>query len=321
MKTVGALGERGLIRLLRDLLPGLSMIGDDCAVLPAIESPVVTTDSFMEGSHFHRWWAPPEVLGRRFLEAALSDLAAMGAKAGWVFAALHLPPEMPVRWLVGFYEGLLHRAEVPVAGGETVRSGTLGLTLTAIGEGGDPGTLMRRSTLSSGDRLWVTGPIGRALNAPKLLERAEGVTGSDLVPVLEVLSTPELHQVRAFLTPEAALVRGEYLRTAGIRCAIDISDGLLSEAEHLAAESGVDVIIDLEAVPLFASVEKTPLEAASAGEDFELLFAAPAGWEPGFPGCAPVGRAGDPGGGLKVRMDGKKIEPNRTGYDHMEVGE
>lgn len=321
MKTVGALGERGLIRLLRDLLPGLSMTGDDCAVLPALETPIVTTDSFMEGSHFHRWWASPEVLGRRFLEATLSDLASMGAKAGWVFAAVQLPPEIPVRWLVGFYEGLLHRAEVPVAGGETVRSGTLGLTLTAIGEGGDPSTLMRRSTLRSGDRLWVTGPIGRALNAPGLLARAEGVTGDDLLPVKEVLSDIEMEQVRSFLIPKAALEHGERLRSNGVRCAIDISDGLLSEAGHLAAESGVDVIIDLEAVPLFASVSDRPLEAAAAGEDFELLFAAPAGWEPGFPGCVPVGWAGDPGGGLKVRMDGREIEPNRTGYDHMEVGE
>ncbi len=320
-ETVGALGERGLIRLLRKRFSGLSMAGDDSAVLPSLECPVVTTDTFLEGSHFHRWWAPSRVLGRRLLEATLSDLAAMGAEPMCIFTALQLPPDISVKWLLEFYEGLLQRTAVPIAGGETVRSNKLSLTLTAIGEGGDPQSLMRRSSLRDGDVLWVTGPLGKALDAPELLSRGGGLTGERLESAGDAYTSNELEQLRAFLCPRATLDKGYALRSSGVRCAIDISDGLLSEAGHLAAESEVSVIIDVNKVPFFRSAAGRPLLAVSAGEDFELLFGAPCEWQPECPGCVPVGRAEGSGKGLKVLMDGREIEPPSTGYDHMEVEE
>lgn len=317
--TVGDLGERGLIRRLRSSLPGLSMAGDDCAVLPPLRSPVITVDTFLEGSHFHRWWAPPGILGRRTLEATLSDLASMGADPVTVLVALELPPETSVDWLLEFYGGLLTRVTVPIAGGETVRSGLFGITLTAVGEGHDQGTLMRRSTLEPGDWIWVTGPIGRSLGAPDLLERCGGMTGDRLEPRGGGLSSSEIDQTRAFLQPEAAIDEGRLLRSKGVRCAIDISDGLLSEAAHLAAESEVDVIIELDRVPFLDAVADRPLEASSAGEDFVLLFGAREGLAPGLPGCARVGTAGGAGGDLRVLQGGVEVETAATGYDHMEV--
>jgi thiamine-monophosphate kinase len=317
--SAGDLGERGLIRALRERFPGLSQAGDDGAVLPPLLCPVISTDTFLEGRHFHRWWAPPAVLGRRLLEAALSDLAAMGAEARWVLAALELPADLPVEWLMDFYGGLLARAEVPMAGGETVRSERLGLTLTVLGEGGDTRSLLRRSSLSPGDSLWVTGPLGRALGAPGLLERCGGLAGEDLEPTRESLSGVELAQVRAFLEPRAELAAGALLRSLGVRCAIDISDGLLSEAAHLAEESLVDVHLDLDRVPFLDAVADRPLEAAAAGEDYLLLFGAPGGVASVLPGAREVGRTGGSGGKLRVTMGGREITPAVTGYDHMEM--
>lgn len=318
-RTIADLGERGLIGRLRESIPALSGIGDDSAVLPALACPVVTTDSFFEGTHFHRWWAPAPVLGRRLLEAALSDLAAMGAEAGWIFPAVSLDPGMDADWLEDFYHGLTGRVDVRVGGGETVRGNRFGITLTAIGEGGDPHTLLRRSSLKPGDVLWTSGPVGRALGAPEMLERAGGMRGDPLEPVKDGFTREEVDQLRAFLLPGAQLDIGRRLREMGVRCAIDISDGLLSEAQHLCRESGVDVVLELDETLFFPSVSDRPAEAAAAGEDFVLLFGAPPKLDLSAMGCHIAGRAAGGRGKLTVLLHGKEVDVRSTGYDHMEV--
>lgn len=318
-ERVADLGERGLIRHLRERIPALSGIGDDSAVLPSLVCPVVTTDSFFEGTHFHRWWAPAPVLGGRLLEATLSDLAAMGAKAGWIFPAVSLDPDMDVDWLEGFYHGLTRRGEVRVAGGETVRGRRFGITLTAIGEGGDPNSLLRRSSLKPGDVLWTSGPVGRALGAPEMLERAGGMRGDPLAPEKGDFTREEVDQLRAFLLPVAELDTGRRLREMGIRCAIDISDGLLSEAQHLCRESGVDAVLELEETLFFPSVSHRPAEAAAAGEDFVLLFGASPELDLSAMGCRMAGRAAGGRGELTVLLHGNKMDVRSLGYDHMEV--
>jgi len=295
--TVGELGERALIRRIRDIFPSLTLIGDDSAVLSPLSCPVVTTDSFQEGTHFHRWWCDPDILGRRLLEAALSDLAAMGAEPGWVFAAMGLPPDLEVRWLENFYRGLTSRRDCVLAGGEIIRSATFMLTLTAVGEGGDPGKLLLRSSLGPDDWLWLTGPIGRAVDAPALLERAGGMSGPDLEPVNPGLDPASIEQIRAFLQPGAEFTASHICRNRGVLAAIDISDGLISEAAHLARESGVDTHIELDLVPVFGSVADRPLDAASAGEDFVLLFGAKSGHD--------------------VHSGGQILETHGSGYDHF----
>jgi thiamine-monophosphate kinase len=313
---VGDLGERKLLRHLRDRFPRLSMIGDDAVDLPPLSCPVVTTDSFFEGSHFYRWWCDPSILGRRLVEATLSDLAAMGASPGWMLCALACPADTDLHWLEGFYEGLLSRSDNLIAGGETVSSTVLGVTLTAIGEGQDSDQLFRRSLLAPGDRLWITGRIGRALDAPALLEACGGLHGDELLPDRPT-GPDSLEQLRAFLQPRAAFGAVRAIRGRGVRCAIDVSDGLFSEAAHLAAESGVDVAVDLDSVPFFSSVADRPVEAASSGEDFVLLFGASAGVsfeDVGFP-C--VGAASKGEGKLSVRLGGREVEPGTRGYDHF----
>lgn len=318
-QLISDIGERGLIRRLREIFPQLSVIGDDSAVLSGIRCPVVTTDSFFEGTHFYRWWAPPRILGRRLLEAALSDIAAMGARAKWAFAALALDPGMKLNWIEDFYRGLTERDDIIIAGGETVRGECMGITLTIIGEGEEPETLLRRSSLLPGDNLWVSGLIGRALNAPLLLEKVGGFEGDDLNPRRKVISDAELVQLRDFLQPRAELELGIELRQLGVRCAIDISDGLISEAEHLSRESGVNAVLNISESMFYDSVKNRPLAASAAGEDFSLLFGAANGLDFSSKGCFVIGRAESGKGEVSAFLDGDKVNIGATGYDHMEV--
>ncbi|MCD4701533.1 MAG: thiamine-phosphate kinase [Candidatus Aegiribacteria sp.] len=301
------------------MFPSLHAIGDDSAVLPGIQCPVVTTDSFYEGTHFQRWWAQPRILGRRLLEAALSDIAAMGARADWFLAALSIDPDMRVDWIEDFYRGLTEREDVILAGGETIRGKRLGVTLTVIGEGEERDTLLRRSSLRSGDNLWISGLLGRALDAPAKLEKIGGLLGDDLKSSSGLISSAELEQLRAFLQPRAELELGIKLRKMGIRCAIDISDGLFSEAAHLALESSVDIVLEIDETIFFDSVKDKPLAASAAGEDFVLLFGAPATLDFSSVGCSMIGRAETGNGKTAIFLNGKRVNITATGYDHMEV--
>lgn len=301
MPTVGELGERGLLRLLISEL-GLDLAGDDGAVLPGIPSPVVTVDSYFEGVHFHRWWCRPEVLGRRLLEATLSDLAAMGAQPLWSLAAVSLTPDIEVDWLLGFYRGLTERPDCRLAGGETIRGGTFGITLTAIGALDGPPLL--RTAAVPGDVLFVTGPLGRTLSSPRLLEESRH----------RVLSPAEAEQARLFLEPRARFDASRMIREAGCRCAIDISDGLASESAHIARESAVRVCISRESVPLVPFASGRPLEAFGAGEDYELLFTARDGKV--FPGCFRIGWVEEGEGVFIVGPEGRTVL-SVEGYDHF----
>ena len=330
--TVGETGERRLIELLRTRFGGLDAhAGDDAALTDALDRPVLTVDSFFEGTHFYSWWAPADVLGRRLLEATLSDLAAMGATPTCCLVALALPKELPVQWLLRLYDGLFGRAEeCSILGGEIVRSSVFGITITAVGNLEGAAAPLRRCGVKPGDGVYVAGRVGRALDAPGLLERCGGLSGDPLEPARKdvVLSSAQLEQLQCFLHPSAQLSEGAKLRHLGIEAAIDVSDGVLSEARHLARESGVDIEIDAEALPLFDSVVGRPLEAAAAGEDFVLMFSAPNDFDASSCGFdflpVNIGRAaGESGGGHLFwvnesgRVELTDEDSSRTGYDHF----
>lgn len=299
---IGEMGERGFIEALRREFP-MALAGDDAAVLKNLSTPVVTTDSFFQGTHFHRWWTTAERTAERLLEATLSDLAAMGCPPGYLFSSLMLPGDIEVGWIMDFYRGLTSRPDCSLAGGETVRGPVFGVTLTAIGDCGEAPPLLR-SSATPGETLWVTGPLGRALDSPELLERSREME----------LTAEETEQVRLFLEPRARFDAVQGIRAAGGKAAIDISDGLFSECRHIMEESGAGVSLDLGRVPLVPYCSGRPLEACSAGEDFELLFSLPPGAE--VQGAAMIGRVtGD--GELHVIADGKRIDSGQGGYDHF----
>lgn len=304
MKNLQDIGEHGFIRAIRDRFP-MAAAGDDAAVLTSLKTPVVTTDSFFEGTHFYRWWTAPDLLAIRLLEAALSDIAAMGAEPRSVLSAVTLPSDMDVDWLMEFYKGLTSRSDCPVVGGETIEGSDFGITLTVIGDCGSKKPLLR-SAVKPGDSIWVTGPLGRSLDSPDLLKN-----GRD-----EELTAMEKEQVELFLAPKARFDALPAMRSCAVKAAIDISDGLFSECSHLARESGVEITVELERVPLVPYAESYPVAACSAGEDFELLFALPSGaTEPGV-GFYRIGTASE-GMEFTVTYHGKRIENDSRGYDHF----
>lgn len=251
-------------------------IGDDAAAWqPAKGAAVVaTTDMLVEGIHFRLDWTSPQDLGWKALAVNLSDLAAMGARTGRGLVSVALLPHQ-VELVELLYEGMSELARLSgtrIVGGDTVRSsGPLVVNVTLFGEA-DQESLMRRSGAQTGDVLALTGTVGAAAAGLDLLVRDDR----------EALARPEARPLLAALhRPQARIAAGAALAAAGVRCAIDVSDGVASEARHLARASGVTIQIDVETLPLAREAVSLLGEsrarglALGGGEDYELLFALP----------------------------------------------
>jgi len=289
--------------------------GDDCALLaPSAGSELaVSVDTSVVDVHFPPA-APAVAIGHRALAVALSDLAAMGARARWCLLAATLP-EADEAWLESFAAGfhaLCRRSGVVLVGGDVTR-GPLSLSVTVQGEVPAGGAL-RRSGARAGDILAVTGALGGGRGG--LAVWHAGVRDLD-DPLL-----------RAYLLPEPRLAAGEALRELA-HAAIDISDGLLADLQHLCGASGVGASLQPEALPLAEGLvarlgEAAAREAALAGgDDYELLVALPPETLPeaehrlralGLP-LTPIGRVvGEPG------IHGVDDSARPAGWQHFPGG-
>ena len=239
--------------------------GDDCAIIApsAGNAFAVTTDTLIEGRHFLPTLDPFK-LGRRVVNVNLSDLAAMGAQPRYALLSLTLP-QIDEAWISRFSDGLwsaLDAYSVELIGGNTTQ-GPLAIALTAFGEL-PPAAALKRSGARVGDELWVSGALGDAGWAMHALTTAQ------------CEATPE--QIAKYECPEARVSLGLALRGIATSC-IDISDGLLSEAKHIATASNISIDIDIAAIP--TGLESGLLDAfgqhclLSTGDAYELLFTAP----------------------------------------------
>ncbi len=285
-------------------------IGDDAAILrlPRGEDLVVSIDTLVSGVHFPASLSPRAV-GHRALAVNLSDLAAMGARPMWFTLALTLP-EVNEPWLEGFAAGLgqlAHRAGIALVGGDTTR-GPLSITIQVHGAAA-PRTALRRDGAKPGDELWVTGRPGLAALGLRVLQSG---------------AREEEPACAAFLWPEPRVAMGRALRGLAT-AAIDVSDGLLADAGHIAERSGCGIEIDTACLPLEAELAALRREDALAlcltgGDDYELCFTAPAAAaEPiesaaaalGLP-CRRIGRVAE---GSGTQCAG--FCPERTGFQHF----
>ena len=241
-------------------------VGDDCALLPPRPGMLlaVSTDMLVEGRHFLPG-ADAEKLGAKSLAVNLSDLAAMGARPLWFTLALSLP-DADESWLAGFAAGigaLAARCGIALVGGDTTR-GPLSITIQVHGAAA-PGRALRRDGARAGDSLWVTGHPGLAALGLQRLQT--GVAEDDPV-------------CAAFVWPEPRLAFGRSLGGLAT-AAIDVSDGLLADAGHIAERSGLGIEIDATLLPLEGALGTIPRSEALAlcltgGDDYELCFTAPA---------------------------------------------
>jgi thiamine-monophosphate kinase len=257
------LGEGPEFDAIRTMLgewgPRARGIGDDAAVLdvPERQQLVVSTDASVEGVHFRREWLSAEEIGARAAAAALSDLAAMAASPLGLLLAL----AVPVSWRSEIPElarGLgatAARAGCPIVGGNVTRASELSLTITVLGSAASP---LRRSGVRAGDAIFVTGTLGGPGAALRALLSGRVPSSADMM---------------RFIAPVPRLAEARWLAAHGAHAAIDLSDGVLGDAAHLARASGVTLALDLAVVPRVAGV--TPDEAASSGEEYELLVAMP----------------------------------------------
>lgn len=238
-------------------------IGDDCAVLrpPRGHELLVTTDFSLEGTHFRRAWHPPDSVGHRCLARGLSDIAAMGGQPLAAFLSLGLPANLPQRWADNFLRGLLRLAKevgVPLAGGDIAES-PIGVLADIVVVGTvAKGKALLRSGARAGDRIYVTGELGGSAAALMQLR-----AGKKLTP----------RQKATHFYPTPRLDVGRALRRLATAC-IDLSDGLSTDLSHICEESGAGAIVNASSVPV---ARGATLELAlHGGEDYELLFTAPA---------------------------------------------
>ncbi len=280
--TLADLGEFGLITRVTAgrVQPATTLLGpgDDAAVVAAPDGRVVVcTDSAVEGVHWRPDWSSPQEVGRLVVAANLADVAAMGAVPTALLAALSCPPATDVEQLAGYAEGMWAEAAVVgvgVVGGDVTSAAQVVLTVTALGslEGRDPVT---RAGARPGDVLAVRGRLGWAAAGLAVLSR--GFRSPAAV-------------VGAHRVPEPPYAAGPEAARAGATAMVDVSDGLLADAAHLASASRVDVDIDRTALVRTTLEPEGPLQqVASAlggdpmawvltgGEDHALLATFPAG--------------------------------------------
>jgi len=275
--------EREIIKLLRsfagpknkELIRG---IGDDCAVIRLDEKRMwlITMDTLVESVHFNPEWHPPDKLGRKVLAVNVSDIAAMGGKPSFAFLSLGLPGNFDPAWVEKFSRGLnqaCQEYECSLAGGDTVRSprGTV-ITLTVIGEV-EADRIIYRNTARPGDEVWVSGTLGNAAAGLALCEsgKAEDIAVAPLV---------DRH-----LNPAPRLELARRLSASGaVHSMMDISDGLATDLAHICEQSGTGSVIYADLMPVLPLLKKTAMDmkkdvlswVLTGGEDFELLFTAPA---------------------------------------------
>lgn len=252
-------------------------IGDDAAVLAPSTGgrTVVSVDAHVEGVHFTRALMPLRDAGWRATMAALSDLAAMGARPVAVFSALGLPRSMTDADLFEVAEGQAEAARAAgttIAGGNLTTNPILSITTTVVGEAAIP---VLRSGARAGDVVLLGGEVGWSAAGLALLRRGEWVDGG---------AGDFARAVAAFRRPVARLELGVAAARADATSLIDVSDGVAADAAHVAAESGVDICLDLASLddPALASVlgvESAEDVVLGGGEDFALLATAPPGVE------------------------------------------
>ncbi len=246
--------------------------GDDAALIAGMTGGLaVSTDSYLEGSHYKSGWLEPAELAQRSLAASISDLAAMGALPRFYTLALTLNGNEPDGFIDAFGRGLGaagKRYKIDLIGGDLTLGAIQSLSVTVMGSP-TSGRVMQRRGANPGDGLWISGSLGGAAAGLALMQ-ARGKDRSDL-------------SLR-FRTPEPRILLGTTLARMAIASAgIDISDGFLIDLSRLCRASNCGAKIDLKALPRdpraqrVASLLNRKVDpfVLQGGEDYELMFSVP----------------------------------------------
>nr|WP_283106156.1 thiamine-phosphate kinase [Shewanella saliphila] len=294
-------------------------IGDDCALVNPAEnkSIAISCDTLVENVHFLAD-IPAHALGYKALAVNLSDLAAMGAEPAWFTLAITLP-SVEAQWLERFSDGLFEIAEyygIALIGGDTTR-GPRSITITINGQV-IKGSALTRGGANNGDWIYVTGTLG------------DSALGLDILRGAKIVNTEDKeYLINRHYYPTPRVLAGQALRNLATS-AIDLSDGLVSDIQHVLKASKVGAIIDVSQIPLSSSIkvnlsrEEALSYALTGGEDYELLFTVPESQRGAIDTAlihagvkfVKIGQicAGDK---LKLVDDGEPFVPVSRGFEHF----
>ena len=262
--VLGAREQDGRVGVLLD-------IGDDTAAWatePGVE--LATTDTMVQDVHFRLETSSCRELGWKALAINLSDIAAMGGAPRYALVSLGLNPDTDVEEVAELYRGMREIGDefgCRVVGGDTVGAPCMMINVTVIGEASGPECFMRRDAAKVGDLIAVTGWLGSSGGGFRVLN--DGIE----VPTDVGEKLKEAHN-----RPVPRVIEGQTLLAAGVRAAMDLSDGLMSDLPKLSAMSGLTARVSVAELPISTDVkevfgpEATGL-ALTAGEDYELLVA------------------------------------------------
>ena len=298
---------------------------DDAAILRVAqgEELVVTTDAISEGIHFIGSEAP-EWIAKKLLRSNLSDLAAMGAKPLCYFLSIMLPENTGSEWIERFARGLAEDQSlfgITLAGGDTIATkGLFSASVTAMGTV-KLGTALRRAGAKIGNSVYVSGTLGDSALGLALLQQRLGV---------EVSPIDSLWLKERYFLPHPRLGLGQ--RLVGVaHAAMDISDGLVQDLGHLCAASNVGAVLHRKWLPLSDAAQHVIdsqddwwQAVLSGGDDYELLFTAPATAKERIAEIAaelhlPLTMVGEivAGDGVSVQDEhGLDVTPEIKGYSH-----
>ena len=282
--------------------------GDDAAVLRG--GLAISTDLMVEGVHFDFDWISPVEAGFRAGAAALSDMAAIGARPGALLVSMAVSGDPDV--CEELQRGLQQagdRVAAPIVGGDVSRSpGPAVVDVVAIGRARSP---VLRGGAGPGEDVWVSGQLGGAAAAVSAWSAGE---------------QPQPAARERFAVPPDRVPLGVALAARNLaRAMIDISDGLVVDARRVARASGVELRLQQALLPLDPVAGGDLKVALEGGEDYELMFTAPAGTrtrilELGQEMAVRLTRIGSVERGDEVVLedaDGRCVDPGRGGYDHF----
>ncbi|MFM8515689.1 MAG: thiamine-phosphate kinase [Actinomycetota bacterium] len=305
--TVTDVGEFGLIARIRE---GLSMTpnviigpGDDAAEVATGESVLITVDVLVEGRHFRRDWSSAVDVGRRAAAASLADIAAMGGTSTAVVVGFGAPADLPASWAQQCAAGIAEecgRAGAALVGGDVTAADQVVVSVTAIGDPPETGAVLR-SGAEPGDVLALHGRVGWAAAGLAVLGRG--------------FRAPKA-LVDAYRFPDIDYRQGARAAARGAHAMIDVSDGLVADARHIAEASGVAITLDPEALAVPEPIATTasaynvdPREWMLTGGDDHAFLAAfpdkksvPKGWT--IVGVVQEGEAGVYVNGHRVTRQG-----------------
>jgi thiamine-monophosphate kinase len=308
-------------------------VGDDAATLNLLgwgkNEMVLSTDWSLESIHFDPQIHSPQDIGYRALARAASDLAAMGAKPRFFLLSLALPKLRTGAWLDRFAAGLAEAARefgMELIGGDTSANSTIAIDIT-VGGSVRPGHALPRSAARPGDQIFVSGALGAAQLGLELLQRGAKLSAK--------MPAGERAALQRHLHPKIRIELGQWLAGESPRgariasAAIDISDGLSTDLDHLCEMSKVAARIYARDIPIVQNAAAHHLKDSSAkdlrsnsdplqralhgGEDYELLFTVPWRIARGLP------RHVKCDGGVSLTRIGEILKPHRGAKSRIEI--